>query len=62
MKTKKLGIITCNRYSACAGGKCLRALREREAAFSAYRNSRSRRSTTLPTLIWEPGMAMGGSA
>jgi predicted metal-binding protein len=32
----RIGIIICDRYRACAGGKCLRALREREGAFSAY--------------------------
>jgi predicted metal-binding protein len=37
MKTKKIGIIICNRYHTCAGGKCLRALRNREGAFSSYR-------------------------
>jgi len=35
--TTKIGIIICNRYRRCAGGKCLRALREREGAFSVYR-------------------------
>jgi predicted metal-binding protein len=33
---KKLGIVICQRYGACAGGKCLRALREREGAFAMY--------------------------
>jgi predicted metal-binding protein len=33
---KKVGIIICDRYRSCAGGKCLRALREREGAFAAY--------------------------
>ena len=33
---KKLGIIICDRYHTCAGGKCLRALREREGAFARY--------------------------
>ena len=32
----KIGIIICNRYRRCAGGKCLRAMREREGAFSIY--------------------------
>ncbi len=32
----KIGIIICDRYRNCAGGKCLRALREREGAFSIY--------------------------
>jgi predicted metal-binding protein len=33
---KKIGIIICDRYRGCAGGKCLRALRERAGAFSRY--------------------------
>lgn len=32
-----IGIIICDRYRTCAGGKCLRALRNREGAFSIYR-------------------------
>ncbi|MEX2115815.1 MAG: CGGC domain-containing protein [Bacteroidota bacterium] len=32
----KIGIIICHRYHTCAGGKCFRALRAREGAFSAY--------------------------
>ena len=32
----KIGIIICDRYSDCAGGKCFRAVRERAGAFSAY--------------------------
>ena len=35
---KKIGIIICNRYHTCAGGKCFRALRNREGAFKLYRN------------------------
>jgi len=34
----RVGIIICDRYRRCAGGKCLRALREREGAFSIYRD------------------------
>jgi predicted metal-binding protein len=34
----KIGIIICNRYHTCAGGKCLRALRNREGAFARYQN------------------------
>ena len=33
----KIGIIICDRYRRCAGGKCLRALRNREGAFDVYR-------------------------
>ncbi len=32
----KIGIIICARYQNCGGGKCLRALKEREGAFSIY--------------------------
>ena len=32
-----IGIIICDRYRMCAGGKCLRSLRNREGAFSIYR-------------------------
>jgi predicted metal-binding protein len=31
-----VGIIICDRYRTCAGGKCLRSLRQREGAFSVY--------------------------
>ena len=34
--TKKIGIIICDRYRSCSGGKCFRALREREGAFDIY--------------------------
>jgi len=33
----KIGIIICDRYRTCAGGKCLRSLRERVGAFSIYK-------------------------
>lgn len=37
MKSKtKIGIIICDRYRRCAGGKCLRAMKNREGAFSIY--------------------------
>jgi len=32
----KIGIIICDRYRDCAGGKCLRSLRLREGAFARY--------------------------
>lgn len=32
----KIGIIICDRYRRCAGGKCFKALQNREGAFSAY--------------------------
>lgn len=34
--TTKIGVIICDRYRRCAGGKCLRAIRHREGAFSIY--------------------------
>lgn len=34
----KIGIIICNRYRTCAGGKCFRALRNREGAFGIYKD------------------------
>ena len=36
---KKIGIIICHRYHTCAGGKCFKALRNREGAFSRYRDA-----------------------
>jgi predicted metal-binding protein len=33
----KIGIIICDRYRNCGGGKCLRALRNREGAFDIYK-------------------------
>ena len=38
--TIKIGIIICDRYRRCAGGKCLRAMRERVGAFSIYSDSK----------------------
>jgi predicted metal-binding protein len=32
----KVGIVICDRYRTCGAGKCLRAMRERAAAFSRY--------------------------
>ncbi|MDD2306128.1 MAG: CGGC domain-containing protein [Prolixibacteraceae bacterium] len=34
----KIGIIICDRYRTCAGGKCFRALKNRDGAFSMYKN------------------------
>ena len=36
IEMRKIGIIICERYSGCGGGKCFRALRERRGAFSIY--------------------------
>ena len=38
MKKTKIGIIICDRYRRCAGGKCFRSLRDREGAFSRYQD------------------------
>jgi predicted metal-binding protein len=35
-KATKIGIIICDRYRECGGGKCLRSMRNREGAFSIY--------------------------
>jgi len=35
-KKTKLGIIICDRYKGCAGGKCFRSLQKREGAFDIY--------------------------
>jgi predicted metal-binding protein len=32
----KIGIIICDRYRNCAGGKCFRSVRERAGGFSRY--------------------------
>jgi predicted metal-binding protein len=34
----KIGIIICDRYKGCAGGKCLRAIHKREGAFDIYKD------------------------
>lgn len=33
----KIGIIICERYKSCAGGKCFKAIENRDGAFSNYR-------------------------
>lgn len=37
-ETRRIGIIICDRYRRCAGGKCFRSLRNREGAFSRYKS------------------------
>ena len=40
MQTKvKIGIVICDRYRRCAGGKCFRAMRNREGAFDVYKQT-----------------------
>lgn len=34
---KKIGIIICNRYHTCGGGKCLRSFQKREGSFARYK-------------------------
>jgi len=34
----KIGIIICDRYRTCAGGKCFRSAANREGAFSIYKD------------------------
>lgn len=38
MRKIKLGIIICDRYRTCTGGKCFRAVANREGAFSVYKD------------------------
>jgi len=38
MEKVKIGIIICNRYHTCAGGKCLKSMKNREGAFSIYKD------------------------
>jgi len=35
----KIGIIICDRYKTCAGGKCFKAMQEREGAFNIYKKT-----------------------
>lgn len=35
---QRIGIIICDRYKTCAGGKCFRAFRNREGAFAIYKS------------------------
>ncbi len=37
MEKIKIGIIICDRYHTCAGGKCFRAVQNREGAFALYK-------------------------
>lgn len=34
----RIGIIICDRYKSCEGGKCFRSVKEREGAFRRYSN------------------------
>ncbi len=37
-RIRKVGIIICDRYSTCAGGKCLKSLKLRQGAFDRYKD------------------------
>lgn len=37
----KIGIIICDRYKSCAGGKCFKAMQKREGAFDIYSKDES---------------------
>ena len=37
----KIGIIICDRYKKCAGGKCFKAVQNREGAFDIYSKEES---------------------
>lgn len=37
-KKTKIGIIICDRYKTCAGGKCFKAVKERAGAFDIYKD------------------------
>ena len=36
VESVKIGIIICDRYRSCGGGKCFRAMRERVGGFARY--------------------------
>jgi len=38
MEKIKVGIIICDRYRSCAGGKCFRSVKNREGAFAMYKD------------------------
>lgn len=38
MKKIRIGIIICDRYHTCAGGKCFRSVQNREGAFAIYKD------------------------
>lgn len=38
MEKVKVGIIICDRYKTCAGGKCFRSLLNKEGAFAMYKD------------------------
>lgn len=51
----KVGIIICDRYKLCEGGKCFRAVRNREGAFSRYSKEESLEVVSYTTCGGCPG-------
>lgn len=37
-KKIKIGVIICDRYKSCAGGKCFRSIKEKAGAFDIYKD------------------------
>lgn len=38
MEKVKIGIVICDRFRTCGGGKCFRSLKKREGAFAMYKD------------------------
>ena len=51
----KVGIIICDRYKFCEGGKCFRAVRQREGAFRRYSKDDSLEIVSYTTCGGCPG-------
>ncbi|MFX1506009.1 MAG: CGGC domain-containing protein [Promethearchaeota archaeon] len=51
----KVGIIICDRYKSCEGGKCFRAVRQREGAFRRYSKDKSLEIVSYTTCGGCPG-------
>ncbi|NCD41778.1 MAG: CGGC domain-containing protein [Bacteroidia bacterium] len=54
-KSKKTGIVICDRYRNCAGGKCFRAMKNNEGAFSMYDDDTKSEVVAYPTCGGCPG-------
>jgi len=52
----KVGIIICDRYSTCGGGKCLRAMKERSGGFARYASSEPLELVGYSTCAGCPGV------
>lgn len=51
----KIGIIICNRYRSCEGGKCFRAVNNRKGAFKRYAKDKSLELVSYTTCGGCPG-------